>query len=280
MSNARHGRLAGKVAIVTGGAQGIGRGTAQRFVEEGARVLVSDIQVEKGEATVAAINAIAPEGAGATFMKADILEPAEIEAMVAHAVELYGRLDILVNNAYWNAGGTAVTIGLDDWNKAQAAMVTAPMLGAKYAVPHMVAGGGGSVITISSVHGLLAAANGVAYETAKGALILLTKAMAVDFGPDNVRVNAICPGYISHDAQNRTWQQDPYPAGLQKMNYPLRRWGSPLDIANGALYLASDEAQFVTGHALVIDGGMTVQLQDSHSQRVAHFVEEFRKTHG
>ncbi len=141
----------------------------------------------------------------------------------------------------------------------------------------MVAGGGGSVITISSVHGLLAAANSVAYETAKGALILLTKAMAVDFGPQNVRVNAICPGYISHDAQNREWQSEAYPTGLQQMNYPLRRWGEPRDIANGALYLASDEAQFVTGHALVIDGGMTVQLQDSHAHRVARYVEEARR---
>lgn len=221
------------------------------------------------------IAAEAPDGAGVTFMRADILQPADIEAMVEHAVATYGRLDILVNNAYWNAGGTAVSIDLDDWNKAQAAMVTAPMLGAKYAVPHMVASGGGSVITISSVHGLLAAANGVAYETAKGALILLTKAMAVDFGPQNVRVNAICPGYISHDAQNREWQSDGFSRGLQEMNYPLRRWGSPVDIANGALYLASDEAQFVTGHALVIDGGMTVQLQDSHSGRVTEFVRGF-----
>jgi hypothetical protein len=138
----RHGRLAGKVAIVTGGAQGIGRGPPNGSSRRGARVLVSDIQVEKGEATVAAINAVAPEGAGATFIKADILEPAEIEAMVAHAVELYGRLDILVNNAYWNcAGGTAaLTIGLDDWNKAQAAMVTAPRLGGRSSRP---AHGGG-----------------------------------------------------------------------------------------------------------------------------------------
>lgn len=231
--------------------------------------------MEKGQATASALAAEAPDGAGVTFMRADILQPADIEAMVEHAVATYGRLDILVNNAYWNAGGTAVSIDLDDWNKAQAAMVTAPMLGAKYAVPHMVASGGGSVITISSVHGLLAAANGVAYETAKGALILLTKAMAVDFGPQNVRVNAICPGYISHDAQNREWQSDGFSRGLQEMNYPLRRWGSPVDIANGALYLASDEAQFVTGHALVIDGGMTVQLQDSHSGRVTEFVRGF-----
>ena len=269
------GRLAGKVAVVTGGAQGIGQGIVKRFVEEGARVLMTDIQVEKGQATASAIAAEAPDGAGVTFMRADILQPADIQAMVEHAVATYGRLDILVNNAYWNAGGTAVSIDLDDWNKAQAAMVTAPMLGAKYAVPHMVASGGGSVITISSVHGLLAAANGVAYETAKGALILLTKAMAVDFGPQNVRVNAICPGYISHDAQNREWQSDGFSRGLQEMNYPLRRWGSPVDIANGALYLASDEAQFVTGHALVIDGGMTVQLQDSHSGRVTEFVRGF-----
>ena len=229
------GRLAGKVAVVTGGAQGIGRGIVKRFVEEGARVLMTDIQVEKGQATASAIAAEAPDGAGVTFMRADILQPADIQAMVEHAVATYGRLDILVNNAYWNAGGTAVSIDLEDWNKAQAAMVTAPMLGAKYAVPHMVATGGGSVITISSVHGLLAAANGVAYETAKGALILLTKAMAVDFGPQNVRVNAICPGYISHDAQDREWQSDAFSRGLQEMNYPLRRWGSPLDIANGAL---------------------------------------------
>ncbi|HAH15158.1 MAG TPA: hypothetical protein DCL45_03790, partial [Chloroflexi bacterium] len=142
------GRLAGKVAVVTGGAQGIGQGIVKRFVEEGARVLMTDIQVEKGEATASAIAAEAPDGAGVTFMRADILQPADIEAMVEHAVATYGRLDILVNNAYWNAGGTAVSIDLDDWNKAQAAMVTAPMLGAKYAVPHMVASGGGSVITI------------------------------------------------------------------------------------------------------------------------------------
>ena len=250
------GRLAGKVAVVTGGAQGIGQGIVKRFVEEGARVLMTDIQVEKGQATASALAAEAPDGAGVTFMRADILQPADIEAMVEHAVATYGRLDILVNNAYWNAGGTAVSIDLDDWNKAQAAMVMAPMLGAKYAVPHMVASGGGSVITISSVHGLLAAANGVAYETAKGALILLTKAMAVDFGPQNVRVNAICPGYVRTSMTRNLWD-DPAKLARLQATTPMPRLGEAEDIAGAAYFLASDDAAWMTGVIMPVDGGFS-----------------------
>jgi NAD(P)-dependent dehydrogenase (short-subunit alcohol dehydrogenase family) len=264
-------RLEGKVAVITGAAQGIGRGIAQRFAQEGATVVIADIQEERGQQTA---GEIAATGATAAFVHTDVTDDGQIKRMIDTAMERFGRLDVLVNDAYWNKGGTAEDLDLADWNKAMSAMVTASFLGAKYAVPHMRAAGGGSIISISSVHGLLAAARGVVYETAKGALILLVKEMAVDFGPDNIRVNAICPGLIVHEKNAGSLESDPVRAGLQRMNYPLRRWGTPLDIANAALYLASDVASFVTGHALVVDGGMTVQLQDSHSQRVAQFVRE------
>jgi NAD(P)-dependent dehydrogenase (short-subunit alcohol dehydrogenase family) len=266
-------RLAGKVAVVTGAAQGIGRGIAHRFAEEGARVVVADVQQEKGEQTVAELEA---KGAEAVFVATDVTAAEQIRATIDGAAERFGRLDVLVNNAYWNKGGTALELDLADWNRAMSAMVTSHFLGAKYAVPHMERAGGGSLISISSVHGLLAAANSVVYETAKGALILLVKQMAVDFGPLNVRVNAICPGLIVHEGQNTAWQQDAFQVGRRQMDYPLRRWGTPRDIANAALYLASDEASFVTGHALVVDGGMTVQLQDSHSERVLEFLSAAR----
>jgi NAD(P)-dependent dehydrogenase (short-subunit alcohol dehydrogenase family) len=272
-------RLDGKVALITGAAQGIGRGIAHRFAAEGARVVVADIQEERGQATTAELTA---GGAQALFLLADVTDAAQVEAMVETAAGRWGRLDVLVNNAYWNHRGTAEEIELADWNKAQAAMVTAHYLGAKYAVPHLRRDGGGSIISISSVHGILAAAHSLAYETAKGAVLQLVKAMAVDFGPMGVRVNAICPGLIVHEGNSARgrrgadWQEDPFRAGLAQIDYPVRRWGTPLDIANAALFLASDEASFITGHALVVDGGMTVQLQDSHTQRVVEFLRPHR----
>jgi NAD(P)-dependent dehydrogenase (short-subunit alcohol dehydrogenase family) len=272
-------RLDGKVALITGAAQGIGRGIAHRFVAEGARVVVADIQEERGQATTAELTA---QGGQAAFVHTDVTDAGQVEAMVAFAAQRFGRLDVLVNNAYWNQGGTALDLDLADWNKAMAAMVTSHYLGAKHAVPHMERAGGGSIISISSVHGILAAARSVAYETAKGAVLLLVKEMAVDFGPLGVRVNAICPGLIVHEGNSRRgrrgegWQQDPFRAGLARVDYPLGRWGTPQDIANAALFLASDEASFVTGHALVVDGGLSIQLQDSHTRRVVEFLRRHR----
>jgi len=266
-------RLEGKVAVVTGAAQGIGRGIAHRFAEEGARLVVADVKEERGEQTAAELTA---KGAQAVFLRTDVTDEAQIKAMIEGAVERFGRLDVLVNNAYWTKRGTAVELELADWNRAISAMVTSHYLGARYAVPHLERAGGGSLISISSVHGLLAAAHSLAYETAKGALILLVKQLAVDFGPSGIRANAICPGLIVHEGNTRdpAWQDDPYRAGLQRMNYPLRRWGVPRDIANAALFLASDEGSFVTGHALVVDGGLSIQLQDSHAQRVVDYVRQ------
>jgi NAD(P)-dependent dehydrogenase (short-subunit alcohol dehydrogenase family) len=267
-------RIPEKVAVITGGAGGIGRGIAHRFAEEGARVVIADILEEHGQQTTEEIH---QRGFDASFIHTDVTVPEQIEAMIQHAVDRFGKIDVLVNNAYWSKAGTAVTLPLDDWNRGMAAMVTATFLGAKHAVPHMERAGGGSIISISSVHGILAAANGVVYETAKGALILLTKEMAVDFGPLGIRVNAICPGLIVHERHDTNWQQDAYRVGLRKLEYPIGRWGTPQDIANAALYLASDEASFVTGHALVVDGGMTVQLQDSFARRLVSYVEEHKQ---
>lgn len=277
---AREGKLAGKVAVITGAAQGIGRGTARRFAEEAASVVVADVQEERGRATVAELTA---EGAAASFISTDVTEAAQIERMVAHAVERYGRLDVLVNNAYWSKGGSAVELDLADWNHGLAAMLTASYLGAKYAVPHMERVGGGSIISISSVHGLLAAAHNAVYESAKGGLILLVKQMAVDFGALGIRVNAICPGLIRDEPETteRTAAPPvPFGAGLRRREYPVRRWGTPRDIANAALFLASDEASFVTGHALVVDGGLSIQLQDSFSGRIVDFVREHLEAQG
>ena len=274
------GKLSGKIALITGAAQGIGRGIARRFAEEGAGVVVADIQEERGQATAAELTAA---GAQASFIRSDVTDSAQVEGMIAHAVERYGRLDVLVNNAYWSKGGSAVELELDDWNHGLAAMLTASYLGAKYAVPHMEQVGGGSIISISSVHGLLAAAHNAVYESAKGGLIVLVKQMAIDFGPLGIRVNAICPGLIRDEPQSdeRTAVPPvPFGAGLRRREYPVRRWGTPRDIANAALFLASEDASFVTGHALVVDGGLSIQLQDSFSGRIVDYVREHLERQG
>lgn len=258
-------RLAGKVAVITGAAQGIGKGTALLFAKEGAKVAVVDIDAAHGEETVAQIKA---DGGDALFLHRDVGEEAQIRAMVAETVASYGRLDILFNNAYWNANGTVVDMPVEVWDRALNVMVKAVYLGCKYAIPEMIKAGGGSIITTASVHGLLAAANGAAYETAKAAVINLMREVAVDFGHQGIRANSICPGWIITERGEERVRSNPASVRQAERMYPVGRPGRPIDIAYGALYLASDESTFVTGHALVIDGGLTCQLQDSLVQRM------------
>jgi NAD(P)-dependent dehydrogenase (short-subunit alcohol dehydrogenase family) len=273
-------RLLGQVAIVTGGAQGIGGATARRLAEEGANVLIADVDVKTARANVQKIKAA---GGKAEAIHADVGKHEDIKAMVQKAVSLWGRLDILVNNAYnvvdEGSRGSALEVTEEGWDSGMAVLVKAMFLGAKYAVPEMRKVGGGSIVNLSSVHGLLMAEGSLVYEAGKSAVIGVTKQMACDFGPMGIRVNAICPGHIvTERIQARMWDNNP--AGLRffEDQYPLRKCGRPVDIANAIVFLCSDEASFITGHALVVDGGLSIQLQENLGVRQARYIREHPET--
>jgi NAD(P)-dependent dehydrogenase (short-subunit alcohol dehydrogenase family) len=253
-------RLSGKVAIVTGAAQGIGKGTARIFAREGARVTIADVNVDAGEA---AADEIRQEGGDCTFVRTDVAQEQDLRQVVRQAVERHGRLDILMNNAYRNSAGSVVELEPDDWDRSLSVMLRAVYLGCKLAIPEMLCNGGGSIINIASVHGLAAAPRMAVYDAAKAGVINLTRQIAIDFGPQGVRCNAICPGWIITESVQRAIQRNPELLQQGALAYPLRRAGTPSDIGHAALFLASDESSFVSGHALVVDGGLTAQLQDS-----------------
>ena len=267
-------KFAGKVAIVTGGAAGIGGATSRLLAEQGASVLIADINMSEAEANAEAIR---DAGGTAEVISTDVGRHEDIAAMVQTAIDHWGRLDILVNNAFSptdEGDGDALTVTEDAWDAGMATLVKAHFLAAKYAVPRMRESGGGSIVNISSVHGLLMAPRKLIYEAGKSAVIGVTKQMAIDFGPDGIRVNAICPGHIVTERQQERWDENP--AGLRYFEdqYPVRRTGVPMDIANAVSFLCSDEASFITGHALVVDGGLTIQLQEDFSVRQVHYIRQ------
>ena len=267
-------KFEGKVAIVTGGAAGIGGATARLLAEQGASVLVADI---RGPAAQDNVGRIVASGGDADGMGADVGKHEDIVAMVRRAVRNWGRLDILVNNAFSptdEGDGDALTVTEEAWDAGMATLVKAHFLAAKHAVPHMRESGGGSIVNISSVHGLLMAPRKLIYEAGKSAVIGVTKQMAIDFGPDGIRVNAICPGHIVTERQRERWDKNPSGLRYFEDQYPVRRTGVPLDIANAVAFLCSDEASFITGHALVVDGGLTIQLQEDFSVRQVHYIRE------
>lgn len=266
--------LSGQVALVTGGAQGIGGATARRLAADGAHVLIADIDGAEAERNVARIR---EAGGTAASIVTDVSKPADIAAAIAGTVAEWGKLTILVNNAYSGRSatvGTAVEVAEEDWDHAMAVLVKSIYLGAKAAVPHIQAAGGGTIINISSVHGLLAAPRAFVYDTGKAAVIGMTRQMAVDFGPLGIRVNAICPGHIVTEKIAQRWEKDP--AGLRffDQQYPVRRTGRPEDIAAAITFLCSADASFITGQALAVDGGLTLQLQEDLGVNLARYVQE------
>lgn len=248
--------LSRKVAIVTGGAHGIGRATAERFAAEGARVAVADIQEDLGNHVVAEIEAA---GGVARFVHTDVGRHDQVRRMIESTVEEWGRLDILVNNAYVMSSGSVVDVDEEDWDRAMSVNLKAIYLAGKYAFPQMERIGGGAIVNLSSVHGFMAWPRGATYDTAKAAIINLTRQMAIDGGPLGIRVNAVAPGWI---LTHEEWSSEERLQLAEKI-YPLGRPGQPEEVANVIHFLVSDEASFVSGHTLVVDGGLTTQLQDS-----------------
>lgn len=255
-------RVADKVALITGGASGIGRGCAERLAEEGATVVIADLQDDLGQAVVDGIN----DKAHAHYLHLDVTSEAEWEAVVADIRKRYGRLNVLVNNAGVGIGGSILDMPLADWQRQQAVNLDGVFLGVKHCIPLMRESGGGSVINMSSVAGLKGAANLAAYNATKGGVRLFTKGVALECAQNRwpVRVNSVHPGIIDTPIWTKV-NPEMLGEGLNAIDVgemaasgvPTGELGYPLDIANGVLFLASDESRYITGTELVIDGGLS-----------------------
>ncbi|MCY3783454.1 MAG: glucose 1-dehydrogenase [Chloroflexi bacterium] len=268
-----------RVAIVTGGATGIGGAIARRLAADGERVLIADIADELSASNVAQIEAA---GGTAAAIHSDVSRHDDIRKMVQDAVERWGRLDILVNNAFpamEALPGGVEEVTEEQWDFGMSLLVKALFLGAKYAVPEMRRVGGGNIVNIASVHGLLMAKDYLVYEAGKSAAIGVTKQMAIQHGPDNIRVNSICPGHmVTENIQRVMWDDNPDGLKLFADQYPLRRTGKPEEIGSAVSFLCSDDASFVTGHALVVDGGLSIQLQENIGVQQANYMRRHPET--
>ena len=248
-------RLKGRVAVVTGSGSGIGRASAVLFAKEGAKVVVVDCVREGGLKTVDMISNI---GGESVFVEADVSKTADVQGMVRSALKKFGRIDIVFNNAGINLEKAVTDTSEQEWDKIMDVNLKGVFLCSKYAIPEMIRGGGGVIINTASIRGLVGQYHESAYCASKGGVVLLTRAMALDYGCHNIRVNCICPGAILTPLTQAFLDSSPDPERevqetLKKI--PLGRMGEPEDVARVALFLASDESAYLTGLAIPVDGG-------------------------
>lgn len=251
-------RLADKVAIITGGGSGMGRVAAGIFAGHGAKVVVAEYGEAAGRETV---DMIRSAGGEASFIRTDVSNEADAKAMVDHAVSTYGRLDCLYNNAgvMPEADHSVTDTSVEVWDQVMAVNVRGVFLGCKYAIPAMDAGGGGSIINIASFVALIGCSVPQdAYTASKGAVLSLTRSLAVQFGPKGIRTNAICPGPVETPLLMDWLLKDEAAKRLRLARNPSGRFGKPEEIVHMAVYLASDESRWTNGASLVVDGGITV----------------------
>jgi NAD(P)-dependent dehydrogenase (short-subunit alcohol dehydrogenase family) len=249
-------RLVGKVALISGGARGMGAAEARLFAREGAAVVIGDVLETEGRAVEADIKA---KGGDAAFVRLDVTQETDWQRAVAEAVGRFGKLNVLVNNAGIGGGGRIEDTPAEDWDRMMEVNAKGVFLGTKAAIPAMRRAGGGSIVNISSQLGLVGTDNSSPqYQASKGAVRLLTKATAIQYAREGIRANSVHPGPIV-TAMTERRRNDPAQFQLMVSRIPLGRYGEPDEVAYGVVYLASDESAFVTGSELVIDGGWTAQ---------------------
>ena len=251
-------RLQDKVSIITGGASGMGRVAARMFAAEGAQVVVADVTEPAAQSVVDEVSAA---GGRAIAVAADVSREADAKRMVDAAVDAFGRVDVLYNNAgiMPEADHSVIDTSVEDWDRVMAVNVRGVFLGCKYAIPKMVEQGSGSVINISSFVALIGCSNPQdAYTASKGAVLALTKSLAVQFAPKGVRTNAICPGPVETPLLMDWLVKDEEAKRIRLARNPTGRFGKPEEIVHMAIYLASDESRWTNGAAMVVDGGITV----------------------
>jgi dihydroanticapsin dehydrogenase len=252
------GRISGKVCVVTGAGSGIGRATALRFAAEGAHVLCADVNADSVVATAAEV---AAAGGSAKARQVDVADSRAVDAMIADAVESFGQLDVLVNNAGVNLPGVLHEVSDEVIDRTLAVNVKGQIYGCRAAIPHML-DRGGSIINISSVNGIVSEPYLAVYSASKGASVMLTKGVALDYAKRGIRCNVVCPGWVDTPIN---YAHAEMLGGLQKVYdtidsfQPIGRPGEPSEIANVVLFLASDESSLMTGSVVVADGGMTSQ---------------------
>ncbi|WP_327353737.1 SDR family NAD(P)-dependent oxidoreductase [Streptomyces sp. NBC_01304] len=245
-------QLAGKSAIVTGAKRGLGHAIAERFIKEGATVVMSDVLDATDEA----------KQLGGHFTKCDVSDEAQVKALIEHTLKTHGGLDILVNNAGIEFAKTILDTTVEEWDRLMGVNMRGVFLCSKHAIPAMTENGGGTIVNIASELGLVGDAGVAAYCASKGGVIQLTKATAIDHAKAGIRVNALCPGPIQTELLEVVFQADPDPEGLRKKFEELTllgRLGRPDEVASAALFLASDQSSNMTGANLVLDGGWTTR---------------------
>ena len=248
-------RLKDKVVIITGGVGGIGSATVRRFAVEGAKLVIVDVNENEGEALASELK---DDGYAATFISLDVTNEQQWIRAVDATIEKYGQLDILVNNAGIFRMETVDETDLELWNRIQEVNATGVFLGIKHGAAAMRRSGGGAIVNISSGAGIVGSATGAAYHASKGAVRLLTKAAAIQYAADGIRVNSVHPGVTNTPMIRELMADETAGAGFLA-GTPMGRLGRPEEIANAILFLASDEASFITGAELVVDGGFTAQ---------------------
>jgi len=245
-------RLRDKVAVITGAGGAIGSVTAKRFAWEGAKALVTDINVEGGRKTVKEIK---EDGGEAVFVEADIRKVGECEKIIRSAIQTFGRLDILFNNAGIELVKFMHQYGEDDYRLVVDVNLKGAFFCTRYAIPEMMKQGGGSIINMGSIIALSGFANQAAYCAAKGAIVNLTRYVALEYAPYNIRCNCICPGVVATQMVDRVREQDPDLVQRSVNMHPMGRFAKPEEIASATVFLASDEASFITGVTFPVDGG-------------------------